>query len=77
MKQTENLSYWEDQARDIEEEELVTHRDRYQKLLELEIIRPFLKPEMRVLDVGCGNGYTSEFMVDHVAMWTVLISPKR
>jgi SAM-dependent methyltransferase len=37
----------------------VTHRDVWQRWLEIESIAKFLRPTDRVLDVGCGNGYTT------------------
>jgi SAM-dependent methyltransferase len=38
----------------------VTHKDIWQRWLEIELIKRFLRPESRVLDVGCGNGYTTK-----------------
>jgi SAM-dependent methyltransferase len=37
----------------------VTHRDVWQRQLEIERLRQLLQPTDRVLDVGCGNGYTT------------------
>jgi SAM-dependent methyltransferase len=40
-------------------EEAVTHPDVWQRWLEVENIKDFLRPKDRVLDVGCGNGWTT------------------
>ncbi|MBI3637706.1 MAG: methyltransferase domain-containing protein [Candidatus Rokubacteria bacterium] len=37
----------------------MTHPDVWQRALEIDMIRGFLRPTDRVLDVGCGNGYTT------------------
>lgn len=40
-------------------EEAVTHPDLWQRWLEIETIKRFVRPSDRVLDIGCGNGYTT------------------
>jgi len=52
--------FWDDRARraDVPTGE-VTHRDVWQRWLEVETIRRYLRPSDRVLDVGCGNGFTT------------------
>lgn len=37
----------------------ITHNDIWQRWIEIEMIKRFLKKNQRVLDVGCGNGYTT------------------
>lgn len=37
----------------------VTHRDIWQRWLEIEMICRYLRKKDRVLDVGCGNGYST------------------
>ena len=52
--------FWQSRAgrEDIAERE-VTHRDVWQRWLEIELISRFLSRTDRLLDVGCGNGYTT------------------
>jgi len=38
----------------------VTHRDIWQRWLEIETIKKFVGKTDRVLDVGCGNGFTTK-----------------
>ena len=54
-------AFWEGRAGQagISENE-VTHRDIWQRWLEIEMIKKFVNPAARVLDVGCGNGYTTK-----------------
>jgi SAM-dependent methyltransferase len=67
MKQEENISYWNMRAEGAENEDLITHRDLYQKKLELELLSKYLEPSMNVLEVGCGNGFVTEFLCQRVA----------
>lgn len=51
---------WQSRAREASVGEgEVTHRDVWQRWLEIETIKRFLAPDDRLLDAGCGNGYTS------------------
>lgn len=38
----------------------VTHRDIWQRWLEIETVKRFLHPTDRVIDIGCGNGFTTK-----------------
>lgn len=52
--------FWESRARDrTVDDRQVTHRDIWQRWLEIETIKRFLCRSDRLLDVGCGNGYTT------------------
>ena len=37
----------------------VTHHDVWQRWLEIETTKRYLAPDMRLLDVGCGNGFAT------------------
>jgi len=56
-------SFWESRAteKDIPQTE-VTHRDVWQRWLEVEVIKKHITGYGRVLDVGCGNGYTTKLI---------------
>jgi SAM-dependent methyltransferase len=52
--------FWESRASaSTATDEQVTHPDVWQRQLEIETLRQLLEPTDRVLDVGCGNGYTT------------------
>lgn len=56
--------FWNQRAKQGElSDQEVTHRDIWQRWLEVETIKKFLKPSDRALDVGCGNGYTTKLIV--------------
>jgi SAM-dependent methyltransferase len=58
-------NFWGARAANTETpEEAVTHPDVWQRWLEIESIKRFVRPSDRVLDVGCGNGYTTT----HIAL---------
>lgn len=52
--------FWQERAADqsVSDAE-VTHRDVWQRWLEIESIKPYLRRDDRLLDVGCGTGYTT------------------
>lgn len=53
-------NFWEGKALDSTlSEDLVTHRDKNQRLLEIEILSAYLPYGQRILDVGCGNGFST------------------
>jgi ubiquinone/menaquinone biosynthesis C-methylase UbiE len=52
--------FWEDQALNKNlSEDLVTHRDRNQRLLEIETLLSYLPYDQNILDIGCGNGFST------------------
>ncbi|MFH1759694.1 MAG: class I SAM-dependent methyltransferase [bacterium] len=52
--------HWQKQAQNRKSQEnQVTCRDIWQRWLEVEMIKKYIKGAKRVLDVGCGNGYTT------------------
>jgi len=59
--------HWNKQAQTVSDGSLVTHRDKQQRIWEIEIISSLLNPEQRVLDIGCGNGYSTALFAKLVA----------
>lgn len=61
MQNTEKIKeFWDTRASaENVSEQQVTHRDVWQRWLEIEMIKKFVRPTDRMLDVGCGNGYTT------------------
>lgn len=51
--------FWEERAQEGRGENEITHRDIWQRWLEIEYIKAFLDREARVIDIGCGNGHTT------------------
>lgn len=55
-------SYWEDQARVLQSDPRATTQDVYMRQIEIDYITEFLEAQekpLRVLDIGCGNGYST------------------
>ncbi len=52
--------FWNEKAtqKNISPEQ-VTHRDIWQRWLEIQMIIKFLRKNDRVIDIGCGNGYST------------------
>jgi SAM-dependent methyltransferase len=60
LKAEQVKSFWQERAAASEvADDQVTHRDLWQRQLEIAAISQFLRPPDRVLDVGCGNGFTT------------------
>jgi ubiquinone/menaquinone biosynthesis C-methylase UbiE len=57
----ENIkSFWKDRALNPNlAEENVTHPDRYQRFLEIRVLLQYLPRGQRILDIGCGNGFST------------------
>lgn len=55
--------FWETRAQDpsLTDAE-TTHSDVWQRWLEIETIKPFLRPADRMVDVGCGSGYATRIL---------------
>lgn len=57
---TKVKQFWHNRAQHKELEEIeITHRDIWQRWLEIELIKQYLKPNVRMLDVGCGTGFAT------------------
>ncbi len=52
-------THWNAQAKKYEEGPEATFNDIFLMEKEIRLIRGFVKDDMRVLDAGCGNGYTA------------------
>lgn len=60
MLANQNVEYWNKRAAGAHDPVTATHRDRFQRHLELEqVINNWPANMPRVLDVGCGMGWTS------------------
>jgi len=51
--------FWEDQARQFKSSPLATAPDQYYRELEIASIAKYLQNGASILDVGCGNGYST------------------
>lgn len=61
-------AFWEAQALKHElPEDLITHRDRNQRLLEIQVLSKYLPAGQRILDVGCGNGFSTAIFAKSAA----------
>ena len=51
---------WDNRAANTDlPKELVTHADFHQRRLEIEVLLQYLPRNQKVLDIGCGNGYST------------------
>ncbi len=57
MKDT--CQYWNNRARNVKNHKLLTHFDLTQRQIEIDSIISFIKPDDVVLDIGCGNGFST------------------
>lgn len=58
--------FWQARAAEPVAAATVTHRDVWQRHLEIETLRGLVQPTDRVLDIGCGNGYTTRRLAPQV-----------
>lgn len=64
-------SFWDGRASDPSlDQAQVTHPDIWQRWLEIEAVRRYLRSGDRVIDIGCGSGYATKKFSDHVASVT-------
>jgi len=65
MSKKQIKNFWKQKATSEVDKFIVTHGDIYQKLLEINRIKTYLKKSDIVLDVGCGNGYSTAKFAAH------------
>lgn len=56
----ENKQHWNNRAESVKDDVAVNLMDVFQRELEYEYVCRHLKEDMRVLEVGCGNGYSTK-----------------
>ena len=65
MKSTTDI-HWNERARAIADDVEVNIMDVFQRELEYDYVCSFLKPDMRLVEVGCGNGFSTQRFRDLV-----------
>jgi SAM-dependent methyltransferase len=60
MKKSATDLHWNERAASVEDDIEVNIMDIFQRDLEYDAVCQFLKPDMNVLEVGCGNGFSTE-----------------
>ena len=53
--------FWNKEAQQWGENPRVTIRDHYFRLLEIDTVLPIIKGRDKILDIGCGTGFSSIF----------------
>ena len=66
------MSVWEERARTVADARAVNTPNFLQRELELDAIEPYLSSDLHVLEVGCGNGWTSAWLAERVARVTAI-----
>ena len=64
MKET--LEHWNERARLAKSAEEITHFDTVQRKFEIETLLTYINSDDVLLDLGCGNGYSSAFFKNKV-----------
>lgn len=64
MKET--LEHWNSRAKLSKSAEEITHFDTTQRKFEIETLLSYLTPEDVLLDLGCGNGFSSAYFKEKV-----------
>ena len=52
-------AYWTERAKNISDIKAVTHADIHQRDLEINSLIKHLRTNEKVVDIGCGNGYST------------------
>ena len=64
MKSTTDI-HWNERALSVKDDIEVKIMDIFQRNLEYAEIQKWLRPDMQVLEVGCGNGFSTEVFAAH------------
>lgn len=67
MQKTETDKFWNRRPSEVTDPAKVNIDDTVQRDYELQFIKQHLSPSMKLLEVGCGNGYVTSQLRDHVA----------
>lgn len=59
MSRTQTDEHWSQRAATVANDHEVNLMDVFQRELEFDAIDNYLRPDMRVLEVGCGNGFST------------------
>lgn len=66
-KKEQNIQrFWNEQAKKFRGSDLATAPDTYYRQLEIRRIAEYLKDGTRILDVGCGNGFSTIKFAEHL-----------
>ncbi len=69
-KKDSTINYWDKRALNVEDVRAITHFDTIQRQLENNSIIKFLNKKDIVLDLGCGNGYSTAIFAKYCKMIT-------
>ena len=58
-------NHWQKKANDHGAEQTATHSDTYLRKLEIEAISSHLTENSKIIDVGCGNGFSTMEFAKH------------
>ncbi|MBI3411322.1 MAG: hypothetical protein HY040_23555 [Planctomycetes bacterium] len=68
LTKTKTDHHWNTRAKTIENDIEVNIMDVFQREFEYDYVCKYLKPEMRILEVGCGNGFSTRPMSTRLTM---------
>jgi SAM-dependent methyltransferase len=66
MQSTDTDKHWNTRAETVAHDHEVNLMDVFQRELEFDAVESYLRPDMQVLEVGCGNGFSTDRFRRHV-----------